>query len=296
MHRFLDHSQVTATVRTIVRFARDGSRERAVLDLTGLASQAVKVEGGGAPDPYLLMQALWDVLTPRFAFAHDPVGQELVQRPTRTLERGAGDCDDWTALVCACARALGQASRAVLVSREAGAKLVAEHVYPDVFVNGEWVSMDYAGGLPFGQVPTFEGEVIREGTMVDAPEAAAGGIGFIDAILGAVGGVVSGIFGSNAAKDNRKAAESSASAIKAQAQATKDAAATTAGAVRAASQDQLAAVKLETDLAAKRLGVDAAAIDQVFDTLERALPALVLLFLVRAAAPVVQTAIEKVAA
>src|SRR5262245_25250314 len=49
-------------------------------------------------------------------YRRDPVNVELLQDPIRTLDRGAGDCDDMSVLLASALETLGTPTRFVTVS------------------------------------------------------------------------------------------------------------------------------------------------------------------------------------
>lgn len=72
-------------------------------------------------------------------YRRDPVGVELLQDPVRTLDRGAGDCDDMSVLLAAALETLGTPVRFVTVSTRADGE--PSHVYVEAFLD-HWVPMD----------------------------------------------------------------------------------------------------------------------------------------------------------
>lgn len=82
--------------------------------------------------------------------------RETIQTPLVTLALGAGDCDDFSILIAALARALGYQTRFRTVAADADAPGEFSHVFPEVQhkKTGEWIPLDatvassYAGWAP----------------------------------------------------------------------------------------------------------------------------------------------------
>jgi transglutaminase-like putative cysteine protease len=76
----------------------------------------------------------------RITYRRDPVGVEMVCDARRTLERGAGDCDDKVVLLCSLLAVCGHASRFVCGGFQPDD---LAHVWCEVEVtDGEWLALD----------------------------------------------------------------------------------------------------------------------------------------------------------
>lgn len=75
-------------------------------------------------------------------YVRDPAGNELVKRPYYTLNGigDGGDCDDKTVVLLAWAKLNGVPARIVVSGKSA--KKPLHHVYPEVYINSEWVPVD----------------------------------------------------------------------------------------------------------------------------------------------------------
>lgn len=73
-------------------------------------------------------------------YTRDPHGVELLQDVWATLNRGRGDCDDFTILLGAACEVMGAPCRIVTVSTRPDKEPV--HVYPEVKVGKRWVPLD----------------------------------------------------------------------------------------------------------------------------------------------------------
>lgn len=86
----------------------------------------------------------------RIRYVRDPVSNETVRSPVRTLELGAGDCDDKSVLFGALAEAIGWHVRFVAVGPLPGTYC---HVYPEVRVGENWVPAECIENWPLGRAP-----------------------------------------------------------------------------------------------------------------------------------------------
>lgn len=270
------------TVEAVVQLTREGSRDprvRAFVQEVARSQGAASMGGGEA-----LIRPAFDALRARFSYVPDPLDLDIVQTPGLTLSNDAGDCDDATALVLAVARSLGLKGRAVLVSRD-GPTRHALHVYPEVQLGGAWVPMDLASPTAYGDVPRFDGRIVREAREVDP--FGVPGVGFLDAILGGV----ASIFGASSAKSAAKANERAANA---QAAATKHAADQDARATIIASNDAKAVALEQNRLDEKRLRASVAATRSTLQLVQDLAPAALVLIGLKVAAPLIGQVLARV--
>ena len=280
----LKAGQILPTMDAVVAHAREGASSREVLDLVARAAR-----GSDGRDPEATFRAAYQALRDHFSFVHDPLGVELVQTPARTLSRGGGDCSSATPLVLAVAKAAGLRGRAVLVSHDREGVRVAEHVFPQVRIGGQWVPADLSEDLPIGTRATFTGTPVLETFDVD-DEGAQRGVGFVGELFGGlIGGLVS-IFNT---REQRRAFETQANAerdaVVGQANAERDAILGLAReqglATRAVSSHRLQEARTRANVA--QLGIREASelAQDVLTVVTQTLPALLFLFLVRMLAP-----------
>ena len=118
-------------MRSIIALIRTGARDegiRRIASSLAVGSDAMRIV------------YVWHYVRARVRYVRDPEGVELVQSARRTLERGEGDCDDFTILVGALLCALGYPVRVTLV-QHAGA-VEFNHVVPEVRVGNRWLALD----------------------------------------------------------------------------------------------------------------------------------------------------------
>ena len=95
----------TRTTLDIMRaFALEGSRQVEVRDA---AIGIVRMAGVRSHDLIGQLRALFEFVRDRILFVRDIYGVETIQGPRKTLEVGAGDCDDRATLLVALARSIG---------------------------------------------------------------------------------------------------------------------------------------------------------------------------------------------
>lgn len=76
-------------------------------------------------------------------YRRDPFQVEWVQSPWRTLEMGAGDCDDMSVLIASIMGSLGARYRFVTLKADMGRPDEWSHIFPEIFVSGKgWVAAD----------------------------------------------------------------------------------------------------------------------------------------------------------
>lgn len=281
----IPRDRVDLTLRAMADLAREGSRHPAIL--AHVRDGARRLSSFGlTPSPLDTFRAVYGALAGSWTYAEDPYGEDHVEPPARLLDALAGDCDDGATLTAALARAAGLRTAFVVFYGQNGS---AEHVAAAVQdEGGEWVLADLTYNLPLGSDPAHEGR--RDVFPLDA--AAEGkGLGFLSALVGAVGSVAGGIFGGGAAKDAANAQK--------QAAWLQGYAATRVAKLNAASAKETAEAqeRIVTTQAAAQRETDAARIAQGREAFGRSMrylegvtPAVLVFLLVRLLAPILDGA------
>lgn len=173
-------------------------------DLVARAAERAAERAGREPSAAEVFHECYTLALTGFRFVPDPAGEELVQPAEVTLEQGLGDCDDASTLVLALARACGLHGRLVILSREVeGGELEALHAYAEVErTPGVYVPADLGSYRGIGEEPSAPVAAVRH--RFDLPRGTEG-VGFL-------GGLIGGILGLGAARQQRKAAETAARA------------------------------------------------------------------------------------
>jgi transglutaminase-like putative cysteine protease len=91
-------------------------------------------------------KAIFDWGATNIRYVKDPVGIEMIMHPNRLVELGAGDCDDLSIFMGAAFESLGIQARFVAVESRLNAGY--NHVYPQGFIDGQWITFDLASPRP----------------------------------------------------------------------------------------------------------------------------------------------------
>jgi len=114
--------------------------------IRALSVQILRVYGLPTCCSFGNAEAIYEWIQSHVGYLPDPIGLELVQSPEITIQQQAGDCDDLSVLFAALAMSVGLPVRLVVVGPSPEA---LEHVYPEVYVDGEWVGADLTVGGTF---------------------------------------------------------------------------------------------------------------------------------------------------
>lgn len=90
-------------------------------------------------------------------FTRDIAGKETLHSAEEILRLGIGDCDDFTILLCSLLGTIGHKTRIITISSVpdyVDQDRPFTHVFPEVLVNGRWITADAARREPgFGKSP-----------------------------------------------------------------------------------------------------------------------------------------------
>lgn len=121
----------------MAELAREGSHTYFIRHLATEITRHVP-----SKQPARELEAIYNWVDGNIRYRNDPVGLEWVQSPQRTVEEGAGDCDDIGALLDALARSLGRPTRYETVGAMPG-QVPHEHVYLQAQLpDGRWLTLD----------------------------------------------------------------------------------------------------------------------------------------------------------
>lgn len=142
------------TLSIMRRFANAGSRNVTVRDT---AIHVVAQEPGAQHNPLAQLEALFRFVRDRIAFIGDVRGVETLQTPEKTLEVGAGDCDDRATLLVAMARSIGipaQFDFCVIAANPIRPRAFS-HVYVIATIGGKRIALDptYRSNAPGYEFP-----------------------------------------------------------------------------------------------------------------------------------------------
>lgn len=94
--------------------------------------------------------ALYEFVRDRIRYVKDVNGIETLHTPEMVLYNAQGDCDDKSILLSSLLESLGHKTRLVAVGFR---KNSFSHVYPEVFLNGKWVSLETTEPVDIGWRP-----------------------------------------------------------------------------------------------------------------------------------------------
>jgi hypothetical protein len=99
-------------------------------------------------------RAIYDWVLRNVTFTPDPRGKEGLQAAEWTLQYRRGDCDCFTILLCSLLGSVGMKTRIVTIAGVPEDPTQFSHVYPEVSVDGKWITVDAARRNPaFGVAP-----------------------------------------------------------------------------------------------------------------------------------------------
>lgn len=93
---------------------------------------------------------LFTFVKDRIRYVKDIHDVETVQTPVKTLELGAGDCDDKATLLAALLESIGHETRFHAMGFEKG---TVSHVLLETRINGRWIAMDTTEPVNLGWLP-----------------------------------------------------------------------------------------------------------------------------------------------
>lgn len=97
------------------------------------------------------VRALFDFVQNNIRYVRDVNGVETIQTPLKTLEYGAGDCDDKSTLLAAMLESLGHETRFHAMGFRPGN---VEHVLLEVNIPGKgWVPLETTEPVKMGWIP-----------------------------------------------------------------------------------------------------------------------------------------------
>lgn len=109
-------------------------------------------------DWYGEILALFEFVRDKIRYVKDVRTVETLHTPVMVLENGQGDCDDKTVLLASLLESLGHKTRLVAIGF---APEKYSHVYPEVFLNGKWISLETTEPVELGwRAPNIKSSLI----------------------------------------------------------------------------------------------------------------------------------------
>lgn len=142
---------VLATLKAMSKMVREGRRSYAVI-----SAATARTRGCSDKDIGCRIRAIHAFVRDAIRYQLDPVDLEMIQTPDKTMERGAGDCDDQAILVASLLEAIGIPSRFVAIGFEPN---VYEHVYTEGKAGTVWVPLETTENVEAGWNPADNANV-----------------------------------------------------------------------------------------------------------------------------------------
>lgn len=96
------------------------------------------------------IESIFNFVRDSIRYVRDPLCFESVATPEQVISLGYGDCDDKSTLLASMLESVGYPTRFVV----AGYRMPQpDHVYVQVFANGEWIDADPTEFMPLGYAP-----------------------------------------------------------------------------------------------------------------------------------------------
>lgn len=114
---------------------------------------AVKILGpinGNQKDYVGQIRSLFEFVQCAIGYVRDIRGVETIQSPLYTLQIGSGDCDDKSVLLATLIECIGFPTRFLAMGFKPNTYC---HVICEVFLSGEWISLDATENKPMGWKP-----------------------------------------------------------------------------------------------------------------------------------------------
>ena len=141
---------VAQTIRAMRRLIDQGKKDPKVHEAAALIIRSSSVpayDWGGE------VRAIYNWVLHNIRFTRDVQGKETLHAAPEILRLGIGDCDDFTILICSLLGTIGHKCRILTISKPEDERNFS-HVFPQVFVGGQWLTLDAARrGAAIGRNP-----------------------------------------------------------------------------------------------------------------------------------------------
>src|SRR5579864_144100 len=141
---------VAQTIRAMRRLIEQGKKDPAVHEA---AAQIITTAAVPAFDWAGEIRAVYNWVLRNIRFTRDVQGKETLHTAPEILRLRIGDCDDFTILICSLLGTIGHKCRILTISKPEDERNFS-HVFPQVLVNGSWLTLDAARrGATIGKNP-----------------------------------------------------------------------------------------------------------------------------------------------
>jgi transglutaminase-like putative cysteine protease len=139
-----------ASARLIAELIRQGARDFYVRQK---AIRIFRETGAPAKDRWAEICALFHWVRNNVRYTRDIFRTEVLHTARRMIELRAGDCDDMTILLAAMLLSTGHPVRLALTGFRPKKPHGYSHIYPEVYVKGNWIALDATMDRPIGWAP-----------------------------------------------------------------------------------------------------------------------------------------------
>jgi len=141
---------VAQTIRAMRRLIDQGKKDPQVHEA---AAHIIRSAGVPAFDFAGEVRAVYQWVLGNIRFTRDVYGKETLHAAPEILRLQIGDCDDFTILLCSLLGTIGHKTRILTISKPEDQRNFS-HVFPQVLLNGSWVTIDAARrGAAIGRNP-----------------------------------------------------------------------------------------------------------------------------------------------
>lgn len=141
---------VGQTIRAMRRLIDQGKKDPTVHEA---AAKIIRAAGVPAYDWAGEVRAVYGWVLRNIRFTRDIYGKETLHSAPEILRLGIGDCDDFTILLCSLLGTIGHKTRILTIAKPEDEGNFS-HVFPQVFLNGQWLTIDAARrGAAIGRNP-----------------------------------------------------------------------------------------------------------------------------------------------
>jgi transglutaminase-like putative cysteine protease len=137
---------IRATLKSMSHIVKAYKTAPAIFELTRQLTRDLRQK-----DIYGEAKRVHQFVRDKIRYVKDIRGVETLQTPIQTLRIGQGDCDDKSTLVATMLETLGHQTRFKAVGF--GDDGSFSHVFPQVKMNGKWITLETTEPWPIGRNP-----------------------------------------------------------------------------------------------------------------------------------------------
>jgi hypothetical protein len=141
---------VAQTIRAMRRLIDQGKKDPTVHETAARIIRGANVPAFSWSGE---VHAIYTWVLSNIRFTRDVYGKETLHAAPEILRLGIGDCDDFTILLCSLLGTIGHKTRILTIAKAEDERHFS-HVFPQVWLDGKWVTIDAARrGAAIGRNP-----------------------------------------------------------------------------------------------------------------------------------------------